>query len=63
MKVIQDYTLTLNFVKKNAWIFLKRISLKTKKNYDDKHNFRKSLHILEENASGVQIGDIELVNA
>ena len=27
--------------------------------YDDKNNSKESLHILEDNASGVQIGDTE----
>ena len=30
-------------------------------NYDDKKNFEKSLHILKDNASGVQVDDIEQV--
>ena len=27
--------------------------------YDDKNDFKKSLHILKDGASGVQVGDIE----
>ena len=27
--------------------------------YDDKKNSKKSLHVLEDSASGVQVGDIE----
>ena len=30
-------------------------------NYDDEKNFNKSLHILEDGGSGVQVGDIEQV--
>ena len=31
--------------------------------YDDQNNSKTSLHILEDNASGVEVGDIEQVVA
>ena len=61
MKVIQNYILILNFVK----III--IDIQQKKHndpqsqaiYDDKNNSKKSLYMLENDASGVQVGDIE----
>jgi hypothetical protein len=53
VKVIQNYTLTLNLVKEK---FIdndkKHIDLRSRAIYDDKKNSKKSLHILEDNASG-----------
>ena len=37
---------------------LKNIVLQSQAIYDDKKNPKKSLHILEDGASGVQVGDI-----
>ena len=59
MKEIQNYTLTLSFVRKNHGHIKKHIDLKSQAIYDDKNNFKKILHVLEDGASGVQIGDIE----
>jgi hypothetical protein len=52
MKAIQNYTLTLNFVKKKLTDILKNILI---------YKAKKIVHILEDGASGVQIGDIEQV--
>ena len=35
------------------------IDLQSQANYDEKKNSRKSLHISEDGASGVQVGNIE----
>ena len=60
MKVIQDCTLILNFVKKNfIGIQKKQIDLQSQVINDDQNNFKKILHILEDGASDVQVGDIE----
>ena len=40
---------------------LTTINLQSQASYDDKNNFNKSVHILEDGASGVQVGDIEQV--
>ena len=62
MKVIQNYTLTLDFVKKKIIdISKKHTDLQSQANYDDKKDSKKSLHILEDGASGVQVDDIEQV--
>ena len=62
MKVIQKYTLTLNFLKKyKSWTFQKHIDLQSQADYDDKKNSKKNLHTLEDGASGVQVGDIKQV--
>ena len=37
----------------------KHINLQSQAVYDDKKNSKKNLHILENGASGVQVGDIE----
>ena len=59
MKVIQNYALILNFMKnkiidifKTCW-FTKPFKLWWQK------NSKKILHVLEDNASGVQVGDIK----
>ena len=39
----------------------KQIDLQSLAIYDDKNNSKKSLHILEDGVSGVQVGDIEQV--
>lgn len=57
VKVIQNYTLPLNFVKKKH----RHIDLQCQAIYDDKKNPEKSLHIWEDVARGVQVGDIEQV--
>ena len=59
MKIIQDYTLTLNFVKKKIVAFKKLLDLQSQAIYADKNNSKKSLHTLVDDASGVQVGDIE----
>ena len=41
------------------FISLKHIDLHSQEIYDDKKNSKKSLHILEDGTSGVQVGDIE----
>ena len=61
MKVIQNYTPTLNFVKKKFIDILKHIDIQSQANYDEHQNSKKSLHILENCASGVQIDNIEQV--
>ena len=62
MKVIQNYTLTLNFVKKTIIDILKTYwSTKPHKPWWQKKNSKNNLHILEDNTSGVQVGDIEQV--
>ena len=52
--MIQNYILTLNFVKEKSQIFGKHINLQSQAIYVDKMFFKKSLHILEDNASSVQ---------
>ena len=47
--------------KQRFYTFLKHTHLQREANYDDQKNFKKSLHILEDGASGVQEGDIEQV--
>jgi hypothetical protein len=59
VKVIQNYTLTFNFVKKNPQTFKKHIELQSQAINVDKNNTKKSLHILGNGASGVQVGVIE----
>ena len=44
---------------KDPWTFKKHIDLQSQAIYDDKNDSKKSLHILEDSASGVQVGDIE----
>ena len=62
MRAIQNYILTLKFEKiKIHKRFLKHTDLQSQANYDDKTNSKKNLHILEDGASGVQIGDIDQV--
>ena len=39
----------------------KHTDLQSQAIYDDKKKFKKSLHNLKDNASGVQVGDIEQV--
>ena len=56
--MIKLYVLTLNFVKKKIIDVLKNIDLQSQAIYDDKKNSKKSLHISEDNASGVQVGYI-----
>ena len=58
MEVIQNYTLTLNFVKKKLKTLKQPIGLQSQANCDDKKS-KKILHVLENNTSGVQVGDIE----
>ena len=59
MKAIQNYTLTLNFVKKKIIDIIKKYwSTKSSKLWWQ-NNSKNSLHILEDEASGVQIGDTE----
>ena len=50
MKVIQIYTLSLNIMKKKF--------IESQEIYDDKTNSKKCLHILEDGASDVQVGDV-----
>ena len=54
-EVIHNYTIIL------TWTLLTTINLQSQASYDDKNNFNKSVHILEDGASGVQVGDIEQV--
>ena len=54
--MIQFYVWTLNFVKKRSH---RQNDLQSQAIYDDNFLFKKSLHILEDGASGVQAGDIE----
>jgi hypothetical protein len=55
VKVIQNYTLILHFVKENIITFEKDIDLQSQTIYIDKL-FMKSLHISEDGASRVQVG-------
>ena len=60
--VFQNYTLTLNFVKKKKILnTLKTYWSTSQANYDDKKYSKKCLHNLEDSASGGQVGDIEQV--
>ena len=61
MKVIRNYTLSLNFVKKKKIIDILKTygSTKPSKLWWPKKKSKKSLHILEDDTSGVQVGDIE----
>jgi hypothetical protein len=62
MKVIQNYELTLGFVKKKIIGMLKNILLyKAKQTMLTRQNYKKSLCILEDGTSSVQVGDIEQV--
>ena len=59
MKVIQNYTLTLNLSKKKI---IKNILLyKAKQIMMTSKIYKKSLHILEDGTSGVQVVTIEQV--
>ena len=60
MKVIHFYVLALDFVRKTIIDILKTYSL-INKIYDEKNNSKKGPRILENNASGVQVGDYEQV--
>ena len=59
VKVIQKYTLTLNFVKKRIIDIYKDTALHNPPNCDDQKNYKKKLHILKDGTSGVQVGDIK----
>ena len=60
MKVVHNYTLTLNNVKIKIIHIEKTIfDLQSQVIYDDKNNSKTGLHILEDAASSVQVGDIE----
>jgi hypothetical protein len=60
MNVIQNYTLTLNFVKTHR--HLKIILIYNVKQFMlTENNSKKSSHILDDHASGAQIRDIEQV--
>jgi hypothetical protein len=61
VKVIQNYTLSLNFVKKKNHRHCKNISIYKAKQFMMTKKSKKCPHILEDNASGVQVGDIEQV--
>jgi hypothetical protein len=62
VKVIQNYTLTLNFVKKKNHRHFKNILIyKANQIKMTKKNSKKILDIFEDGASGVQVGDIEQV--
>ena len=63
MKVIRNHTLTLNFVKKKIVDILKTYwSTKPSKFlFLFIFKFKKSLHVLEDGASDVRVGDIEQV--
>ena len=52
--------MTKNFI--DIWKIKIKIGLQSHTNYDDKYNSKKRLHILEDGASGVQVGDIEQGN-
>ena len=58
-KLIQNYTLTFNFVKKRIRARFRNIYIQSKANYNDQKKIKKKLHILEDVASSVQVGDIE----
>ena len=61
MNVIQCHVLTLDFVKKKIIDILKTHFLQSQAICDDKRISKKNLHIFEDNASDVQVGDIEQV--
>ena len=62
MKVIQNFTLTFNFVKKKIINILETtLMYKAKQTMMTKRSSKKSLHILEDGTSGVQVGDFEQV--
>jgi hypothetical protein len=62
VKVIKNYTLTLNFVKKKNHTHLKKhIDVQSQAIYDDQNNSKKILHFLEDFANGVQVGHIEQI--
>ena len=48
-------------MKKKLYKSLNHTNLQSQVIYNDKQNSKKSLHILEDDASGVQVGDIEQV--
>ena len=47
------------FFEEKDYNFFKHNDLQSKANYGDKNNSKISVHILEDGASGVQVGDIE----
>ena len=59
--MIQIYTLTWNFVKKNILDIKKVILIYKAKPPMMTKKSKQSLHILEDVASGVQVGDIKRV--
>ena len=59
--MIQNYTLTFNCEEKNHSHFKFILLYESQEIYDDKLNSKKSLYILEDGASGVQVGDIKHV--
>ena len=61
MKVIQYYTLTLNFVNKKHRQFKNLSIYKAKKIIMTQKLSKKILHILGNGTSGVQVADIEQV--
>ena len=46
-------------MKEKTYTLKKHIDLQSQAIYDDNNNSKKNLHILEDGASGVQVGDIE----
>ena len=61
--MIQSYTLTLDFVKKKFMdIWKTYLSTKSSNLWWPKQICENNLHILEDSASGVQVGDIEQVH-
>jgi hypothetical protein len=57
--MIQNYTLIFNIVKiKIIHILKKHTNLQCVATYDEKINFKKSQHILEDVTSDVQVDDI-----
>jgi hypothetical protein len=62
VKVIQNYALTLSFVKEKVHRHSKSILIyAAKQSMITKTISRKISHILEDNASGVQVGDMKQV--
>ena len=59
--MIQNYTLKFNFVKEKIIDILKTCWILSQANYVDQKNSKKSLHVQEDSASGVQVGEIEQV--
>ena len=55
MKVYQDYILTFKFVKENIINIYKHIDLQSQEIYVEFVFSKKSLHILEDGASSVQV--------